>query len=397
MNGHHALLINDQQEARHFLEEIGSTEMGVGYMIPKAVFKCIKLINIPARSANLIKQEMLSKGGEAAVGKNAVNSQGSTDVLLLGTLKQYRLLIEKLRLQPFGLKAIAVELDDILSALEIKSWDIELANGRSLKVGEKTLIMGILNVTPDSFSDGGRFFEPKQAIEHALEMAADGADIIDIGGASSRPNSNMADEDEELKRILPVIKGLAPHNITLSVDTFRARVADAVLAEGVHIINDIGSLKMDPDLLTVLCKWQSPVVIMHNRLQLKNEPPYDDLITNIIEDLHQIIGAAGDAGLAPEKIIIDPGLGFVQTSEHNLSVLKHLQDFRSLGRPILIGASRKSFIGRTLELETDERLEGSLAAAVIGIMNGANIVRVHDVKETKRAALMTDAVRMRNG
>jgi dihydropteroate synthase len=257
--------------------------------------------------------------------------------------------------------------------------------------------MGILNVTPDSFSDGGRFFDPDKAVEHALQMAADGADIIDIGGASSRPNSIMVNEDEELQRILPVIKGLAARNIIMSVDTFRARVAEAALLEGAHIINDIGSLKLDPDLVKVLSKWQAPVVIMHNRMQINSELPYDDVISNIIADLQQIMDTAITAGLVPEKIIIDPGLGFVQSSERNLLIIKRLQDFRSLGRPILIGASRKSFIGRILNMEADGRLEGSLAAAVMAIMNGANIVRVHDVKETKKAALITDAVRMANG
>jgi dihydropteroate synthase len=397
MNGHHAVLINDQQEARRYLEEIGASAGGIGFMIPKAVFKCIKLKNIPARSANLIKQEMLSKGGEAAVAKNAVNIEGSTDVLLMGTLKQYRLLIQKLSLQPFGLKQVASDLNYILASLEKNNWEIGLANGRSLTLGKKTIIMGILNITPDSFSDGGRFFDPDRAAEHALEMVTEGADIIDIGGASSRPASIMVDEQQELQRILPVIKKLAAHNIILSVDTFRAQVAHAALAEGVDIINDIGGLKLDLELLKVLCQWQAPVVVMHNRLQLKNEPAYDDIIANIIEDLQQIMGTATAAGLSPEKIIIDPGLGFLQTTDQNLLILKRLQDFRSLGRPILIGASRKRFIGRTLDLEVEERLEGSLAAQVMAIMNGANIIRVHDVKESKRVALMTDAVRWENG
>jgi dihydropteroate synthase len=366
-------------------------------MIPKTVFKCIKLKNIPARSANLIKQEMLAKGGEAAVAKNSINNEGTTDILLAGTLKQYRLLINKLKLQPFGLKAIAGEIDSILDGLEKRSWNMQLAHGRTLEIGKRTIIMGILNVTPDSFSDGGRFFDPDKAIEHALQMAADGADIIDIGGASSRPNSIMVNEDEELQRILPVIKGLAARNIIMSVDTFRARVAEAALLEGAHIINDIGSLKLDSDLVKVLSKWQTPVVIMHNRMQINSELPYDDVISNIIADLQQIMDTAITAGLVPEKIIIDPGLGFVQSSERNLLIIKRLQDFRSLGRPILIGASRKSFIGRILNMEADGRLEGSLAAAVMAIMNGANIVRVHDVKETKKAALITDAVRMANG
>jgi dihydropteroate synthase len=264
-------------------------------------------------------------------------------------------------------------------------------------MGKKTLIMGILNVTPDSFTDGGRFFDPDYAVEHALQMVEDGADIIDVGGASSRPDSIMVDENEELRRILPVVKRLAKKDITISVDTFRARVAEEALAQGAHLINDIGSFEMDSEMLNVLCRWQAPVVLMHNRLQIKPGEVYDDLVANIILDLQQSIARAVASGLGEERIIVDPGLGFGKTPAENRLLLKRLQEFKSMGRPILIGASRKSFIARTLNLEIDERLEGSLATVVIGIMNGADIVRVHDVKESKRVAAMTDGVRLENG
>ena len=397
MNGHHAVLITNQQEARHLLKEIGSTAPGIGVMIPKAVFKCIKLKNISNRAANILKQEMLSKGGEAAVAKDALNIEGSNDVLLMGTLKHYRLLVEKLKLQPFGLKTVAGEIEAILAALETSSWDIPLAHGSRLTIGKKTMIMGILNVTPDSFSDGGRFFDCDRAVAHALAMAEAGADIIDIGGASSRPASIMADESEEIQRILPVIKRLAAHNLTISVDTFRARVAEAALEQGAHIINDIGGFEMDAKLLDVLVKWQAPVVLMHNRMQIRPDEAYQDLVADIILDLRQSMDRAVNSGLSAEHIIIDPGVGFGKSLTENLLLINRLQDFRSIGRPILLGASRKNFIGRTLDLEPEDRLEGSLAAVVIGIMNGANIVRVHDVRETKRAAVMADAVRLSNG
>jgi dihydropteroate synthase len=397
MHGHHAVLINDQLEARRFLEEIGSTPQGVGFMIPKAVFKCIKLKDIPNRAANIVKQEMLAKGGEAAVAKDALNIEGRSDVLLLGTLKHYRLLNAKLSLQPFGLKTVAREIEAILTNLEIKSWQLPLAHGRSLAVGHKTLIMGILNVTPDSFTDGGRFFDADRAVEHALQMAAEGADIIDVGGASSRPDSVMVEEEEEVRRVLMVIPRLVEHGLTIAVDTFRARVADRAMGEGAHLINDIGGFVMDPELLPVLVKWQAPVVLMHNRMQIQSASGYTDLVADICLDLRQSMAQADDAGLGAERIIIDPGLGFGKTPAQNLLLLQRLQDFRSLGRPILVGASRKSFIGRTLDLEPADRLEGSLAAAVVAIMNGAALVRVHDVKETCRAARMTDAVRWSHG
>lgn len=397
MNGHHAVFISNRWEAECFLAEIGASPAGIEYMIPKGVFRCIKLKNISNRAANIIKQEMLSKGGEAAIAKEALISDGEHDVLLLGTTRQYQRLLEKLRMQPFGLKKIAQEIEAILTNLETNCWIIELANGHQLEIGSQTKIMGILNITPDSFSDGGRFFNPDQAISRALEMIEEGADIIDIGGASSRPDSQMIDETEELRRILPVVENLAAHDLVLSVDTFRARVAEAVLEAGAHMVNNIGLFSLDSDLLEVLSRWQAPVVLMHNRLQLNAEQAYENLVDDIFADLQQAMSQAEAAGLTAEKIIIDPGLGFGMTHAQSMVLLKRLQDFRSLGRPILIGASRKRFIGDALDLDIQERLEGSIAAAVIGIMNGANIVRVHDVKETKRAARMADAVRLVNG
>lgn len=368
--------------------------MGIDIMIPKAVFKCIKLVDIDNRAARILKQEMLAKGGEAAVSRDVITTEGRGDVLLMGTIQHYRRLIDVLKLQPFGLKTLAIELEAIVAGLEIHRWELPLANGAKLWLGPRTLVMGILNVTPDSFADGGRFFDPGQAVEHAHAMVAEGADIIDIGGASSRPDGIIADEDEELQRILPVVKKLVSDQMIVSVDTFRARVAEAALEAGAHMINDIGGFELDQGLLPVLVKHQAPVVIMHNRLQIRRGEAYHDLIDDIMADLQSSIAQAGQAGLDPELIIIDPGLGFGKTTGQNLLLVKRLQDFRSLGRPILIGASRKKFIGQTLDLEVDDRLEGSLAIAVLASDRGANIVRVHDVKATRRAIQMADAVRM---
>ncbi len=225
---HHAVYIQSQEEARRCLEAIGASSAGIEYMVPKAVFRCIKIKDIESRAANLIKQEMLAKGGEAAVARNAALGEGNSDVLLMGTIKQYRLLIEKLKLQPFGLRQVAAEIEAILAGLEKHETSLDLANGKKLAIGQRTLIMGILNVTPDSFSDGGRYFDPDLAVQHALDMKQAGADIIDLGGASSRPDARIASADEELERILPVIKRLAQEDIIISVDTFRAEVAQQV-------------------------------------------------------------------------------------------------------------------------------------------------------------------------
>lgn len=393
----HVLYIQNKAEARRWLEAVGSSPAGIEYMIPKAVFRCIKINDIQSRAANLLKQEMLAKGGEAAVGKNAALGEGNTDVLLMGTLKQYRLLTEKLKLQPFGLKKVAGEIEEILKALENPEMTMLLANGKTLAFGRRTLIMGILNVTPDSFSDGGRYFDPEKAVKHALEMREAGADIIDLGGASSRPDSQMVSADEELQRLVPVMKRLIREDLILSVDTFRAETARQMLDEGAHLINDIGGLQMDPEMIDILARRQAPVVIMHNRLQMNQGLPYQDLIADILNELKFSMEKAAAAGLPKEKIIVDPGIGFGKSPAENRLILKQLQAFKSLGRPVLLGTSRKRFIGATLDLDVEERLEGSLATVAVGIMNGADIVRVHDVKESKRVAQMTDAVRHENG
>jgi len=390
-------LIRDEGEAKIFLQEIGVDAGAYKYMLPKAVYRCIKLKNIPGKSALIIKQEMLSKGGEAALKRDVFSLEGSTDILLMGNLKHYCLLIEKLKVQPFGLKNLAAEIQDILDALQISGRKIELPDGKTLKLEGQPLIMGILNLTPDSFYDGGRYLKVEKAVARAREMRAEGADIIDIGGASSRPNSLMIDEEEEMNRILPVLEKLAGEDIIISVDTFRANVARASLEKGAHIINDIGRLQLDPSLMAVLADYQAPVVLMHNRMQFNQNRSYEDLISEIIVELQESIAQAERAGLGKEKIIIDPGIGFGKNLDENRLIIKRLWEFKSLGRPLLLGASRKTFIGQTLGLEVDERLEGSLAVVALGVVNGADIIRVHDVKESKRVAMMSAAVVKQDG
>jgi dihydropteroate synthase len=235
------------------------------------------------------------------------------------------------------------------------------------------------------------------AVKHAMEMVNEGADIIDIGGASSRPGSITTSADEEIRRILPVIKRLERENIVISVDTFRAEAARAALDAGAAIINDIGNLQLDPGLINVLSEYGAPVILMHNRMQLNAGEPYQDFIADIVAELKQSMEEAVKAGSDESQLIIDPGIGFVQSAAHDRLLIKHLADFKSLGKPILVGTSRKSFIGQTLNLDVNDRLEGSLATVVMAIMNGADIVRVHDVKASRRVAQMTDAVMRENG
>lgn len=271
-------------------------------------------------------------------------------------------------------------------------------NNFKLDFSQRTYIMGILNVTPDSFSDGGRYFDETSATNKALHIVEDGADIIDIGGESTRPGSEPVPVEEELRRILPVIKSIAGKiKIPVSIDTYKSEIAKRALDAGASMVNDISGLRFDPEMAKVVSDYKVPVVIMHIKGTPKNmqqKPVYDALIPEILEYLRQSITIAGEAGISDDIIIIDPGLGFGKTFEHNLEIIHNLHEFTLLGKPILIGPSRKAFIGEILgDVPPDERLEGTAAATAISIMNGANIVRVHNVKEMARVARVADAIK----
>ena len=254
--------------------------------------------------------------------------------------------------------------------------------------------MGILNVTPDSFSDGGLFNDTDTAIAHGKKMVSDGADLIDVGGESSRPGSVPLSEKEELVRILPVVTQLLDEvSVPISIDTYKPLVADACLKVGAHLINDITGLT-NPEMRKVAVKHNVPVVIMHMQGSpkiMQQNPVYQDVLGEITTFFREQITTARNENI--QQIIIDPGIGFGKTVEHNLQILKHLGAFKTLGCPILVGPSRKSFIGTITGLSVKERLDGTLAAITVAIMNGANVVRVHDVNECRRAVQVVDAIR----
>lgn len=261
----------------------------------------------------------------------------------------------------------------------------------------RTLIMGILNITPDSFSDGGKYMHPEAAIERAIKMQEEGADIIDIGAESTRPGSDPISAQEELKRLMPVVKPLLKlGSIPISIDTYKAGVADVMLNEGVDMINDISGFTFSGNLPDVVAKSNVPVIIMHTPAPPKTmqlHTGYRSLISDVIVSLAHSMEIGKRAGIDSERMIIDPGIGFGKTSEHNLHILRSFSEFKSLGRPIMVGVSRKSFIGKILGLPPEDRLEGSAAATVAAILNGANLIRVHDVKEMARVARMADAIK----
>ncbi|MDY6826291.1 MAG: dihydropteroate synthase [Bacillota bacterium] len=299
-------------------------------------------------------------------------------------------------------KLAALLHDTLVRSSRKNSLPFYLGHHR-LPLGQRTLIMGILNVTPDSFSDGGRFDQLDKALTQAFRMAEEGADIIDIGGESTRPGHlkvNAAtgisrvmpvDAEVELNRVMPVIKALKKDQtfkLPLSIDTYKAQVAQQALAAGVEMLNDVWGLKADPQLGTVAAHFDVPICLMHNR----NSTDYEDLIADIIAEMKESIALAQNAGIKDEKMIIDPGIGFGKDLQQNLDVMLHLNTFCRLGYPLLLGTSRKSMIGKTLDLPTDERMEGTAATVAYGIVAGADIVRVHDVLSMKRVAVMTDTI-----
>lgn len=260
---------------------------------------------------------------------------------------------------------------------------------KEYELGKRTYIMGILNVTPDSFSDGGKFNEIDAAVNQARKLIEDGADIIDIGGESTRPGAEYVTEEEEIKRVVPIIKAIKEKlDVTISIDTYKARTAEESIKAGADIINDIWGAKYDKNMAKIAAKYNTPIILMHNR----ENKPYENLMEDVVRDLQESIDIALKAGVKKENIILDPGIGFSKTYEENLIVMNNCEIIKKLGYPMLLGTSRKSMIGLTLNLPVNERVEGTLATSVMGIIKGFEFIRVHDVLENKRVAIMTDTI-----
>jgi dihydropteroate synthase len=306
------------------------------------------------------------------------------------------ILLDRLQREPMlGAFTSAVSL--ALARWNEPSHDLVLPDGRTLLLSQRVHIMGIVNVTPDSFSDGGRFLDPDAAIEHGLRLADEGADIIDVGGESTRPGAVPVDAEAEADRVVRVVDALASKSgIPVSIDTTKASVARAALDAGAQVLNDVAAGRFDPEMLPLAAERKTPVVIMHMRgdpRTMQKTPVYDDVVGEIAGYLEDRAEAAVAAGIPRDRIVVDPGFGFGKTRDHNLVLLRRLREFRCLGFPILAGTSRKSFIGASLgDLPVDERLEGTAATVALSVANGASIVRVHDVREMARVVRMVEAV-----
>lgn len=378
-------------------KKIGVDPYGIDAMASKTINVNILIENQPCKIANVIKQEMLSIGGDAAVARGSVScSVPVSDILIMGTVKQILALAKKIEKQPFGLSLIARDMSEILVNITRNEY-IWKTSRRKLSLGNKTLIMGILNVTPDSFSDGGLFYSQQKAVEHGLQMAAEGADIIDIGGESTRPGAGSVMAGVELKRVLPVIESLVKQvKIPISIDTKKAQVARQTIAAGAEIVNDISALNGDKKMAKTIKETGAAVVLMHMRGTPQNMQKgnlvYADIMGEIVDYLKKSSQTAVKAGIEKDCLIIDPGIGFGKTPKDNYKIIKNLSELKGLGMPVMVGTSRKSFIGKLTGGEPRQRLEGTAATVAAAIMNGCHIVRVHDVAAMKKVAAITDAI-----
>jgi len=381
--------------AEKVISDIGFEKNYINRAVSKYNYVLLKIHNLSCPQANILKQLALSVGADAAVHREVITCKvENTDVLLGSTYAQLKALCEKLKFQPFKLNELSSLL---LSQIETVILPLNIRN-TTFDWNKKTYIMGILNITPDSFSDGGKYMELDNAIRQAEKLVADGADIIDIGGESTRPFSKEVDPDEELKRVIPVIKEIRKinANIPISIDTRHSSVARHAIESGADIINDVSGFKWDANMRKVTADLNVPVIIMHsvsNPETMQINPEYNENIVDaVVKDLYCIIQNALEYGIKQENIIIDPGIGFGKTLEHNLEIIRRIKEFTSFGFPMLVGVSRKSVIANILKADTEDNEDANIALGTYLAANGTNIVRVHNVKKHFNAFKVLDRV-----
>lgn len=394
--------VENEADAHRILEELGSDKAGVKIMSRKMLHLSVFVENVQARAAHIIKEVMLSKGAECATPKDLLVIDGTerVSVIMMGTLGQLRKVIKNLSVQPFGLKTLSRELKALLEAAFGPEPRLLEAGSYTLEIGGRTLVMGVINTTPDSFSDGGSFDTLEKAHKRASEIAAAGADIIDIGGESTRPGAEPLPLEEELRRTVPLIESLAGElDVPISIDTYKSEVAGRALDAGACILNDITALRFDEKLAPLAAERGAPVILMHMHGEPRNmqeNPKYGDVVGDISRFLRERAAAAIQAGISPERLLVDPGIGFGKTVEHNLEILRRIEEFRGLAYPLVLGTSRKRFIGSVLDRPVDQRLLGTAATVAFAISRGVDVVRVHDVEEMVEVVRMADAAAGKN-
>jgi len=388
----------DKASLKEYLLSLGNTPRGAEIISRKGRTYLFEVDGIDTRAANILKQDAISVGGDCAVPRKASSfEKGLWKVLLVVNGRELERLIDKLKLQPFGLKELSGELKRALEGYLKNSFVIRY-RGRELSL-EKPVIMGILNATPDSFSDGGRYTSVDRALKRAEEIISQGGKIVDVGGESTRPGAPPVPLDEELRRVIPVVREIRKRlgdDFFISVDTYKAEVARQALLEGADMVNDISGMRFDPEMADVVSSSGCPVVIMHIKgtpRDMQKNPCYNDVVSEICDYFEERLSFALERGIGRDKIILDPGIGFGKRLEDNLCILKRFSEFRVFGFPLLIGTSRKSFIGAVTGVEEPQkRLAGSLASIVPAFYGGAKIFRVHDVAESFRFLKLLQAV-----
>ncbi len=382
----------------------GSDHAVVEMVVARGLAKAMLVGPLTLDQAQAVRQTAKGVGASAVLAKPAGRADPTrADVIVMGGMEQLAATAAKVGGE------VGPRMEAALAGFSAPARRVLRCRGREIALGEKTLIMGVVNVTPDSFSGDGLGSNAASAIARGIQMVADGADILDIGGESTRPGSEPVSEEEELRRVLPVIEGLAQQvNVPISVDTYKSAVAREALARGAAIVNDISGLHHDPEMARVVAEAGAGIVIMHIQgtpRDMQKEPKYADVIGEVSTYLEEGIVTAEAAGLTRgawvdcaqakaygTQIVVDPGIGFGKTLEHNFEILRRLREFRNLGCAVLVGTSRKSMIGKILDLPADQRVEGTAATVALAVAAGADIVRVHDVKEMARVARVADAI-----
>jgi dihydropteroate synthase len=390
----HPISIGSANDLKRYLSEIDVSDEEIEKISDMFLYCTVKLESVDTRAANLMKTSIESLGGALAMRKEAREfTVRETDVVISGSRHTLRLLATRLKGEPFGLDGIAAEIVSCISTgARIMSWGT-----RTLDFSRKTYVMGILNCTPDSFYPDSRAVTIKDALKAGREMIQAGVDIIDVGGESTRPGSDPVALEEEVRRVIPVIQSLRSESeVMISVDTRKKEVAERALDAGADFINDISGLRHNDELARLVARRKVPIVLMHMRgtpKTMQRQPYYKNTISEILRELQPSVAAALGAGIDPSMLIIDPGIGFGKRIQDNLRIIKELASLRSLNFPILIGLSRKGFIGEILDRPVEKRLIGTITANTLAIINGANIIRVHDVGDAVEMVKIIESVR----
>jgi dihydropteroate synthase len=390
--------LTQPEQLAKLMRNLGVDAGGVEKMLPKCYHRVFLLRDISAGAANILKQEALAVGAESAIPREVVTGKPDhCDVLLIGEFTKLHRLSEKLAGQPFGLNGLGKKLRGMVDYFLQGRGLIWRIKDQVLDFSGGPKVMGIINLTPDSFSDGGSYPTVDKAIERAKEMIAEGAEIIDVGAVSTRPGSEPPSEEEEWRRLSGFLAGRGEIEAPLSVDTYRSGIARRAIELGAQIVNDISALRFDPQMADLCAKTQVGVVLMHMQgepANMQKDPQYKNVIGEINAFLEGCLTDLDAVGMERERIAVDVGFGFGKTVQHNLALLGGLEAFRELGRPLVVGVSRKGFLGKLLNLDVGERLLPSVVANLIALERGASVLRVHDVSETVMACKLAEACRV---